>query len=197
MTYSRLNPTSNVKSSQSVASLAATTASTAGNVSRRIIRCLSKPKIAPLTKYARANGKSNEEVEREWLLLGEPQLARNTVVLDDDQDPLFFGAGSSRENQPTDVESALISDGKENASSSESSTDIDAIVDEYRQKVKIATVTPQEQIKKVASAETWKLAIVCVLMTLLCIVVSVIGLHSRTYSIFACGLLGKEYINIL
>lgn len=72
--------------------------------------------------------KRDEELEREWLLLGEPQSPRVAVSTE------------------VDAESSILSDppmsdidciAKENATDSDSSTDIDAIVDEYRQKVKV------------------------------------------------------------
>lgn len=72
--------------------------------------------------------KRNEELEREWLLLGEPQSPRVAVSAE------------------VDAESSILSDppmsdidciAKENGTDSDSSTDIDAIVDEYRQKVKV------------------------------------------------------------
>lgn len=197
--YSRLNSSTNVKSSQSAVSLATSTATAAGDVSRRIIRCLSKPKIAPLSKYTRPKTKCSEEVEREWLLLGEPQSPRNTVILDDEHDTMSLSLGNtSSSNQTKDVESALTSNVKENASCSDtdSSTDIDAIVDEYRQTVKVTTAATLERIKKVPSTDSWKLSIVCVTITCFGIALCMIGIHTEIYFIFCIGLMGKKIIKM-
>lgn len=88
--------------------------------------------------------KSNrsEELEREWLLLGEPPQSPRVAV-----GASNCGAGVSTDAAAessisctggmaplSDVE--FIGSGKEDEES-ESTTDIDAIVDEYRQKVKV------------------------------------------------------------
>lgn len=85
--------------------------------------------ILPTSKSMLKKAKHNAELEREWLLLGEPPQSPRVAV-------------SAEQN----VESCMRSDAplsdidcitKENGTDSESSTDIDAIVDEYRQKVKV------------------------------------------------------------
>ena len=72
--------------------------------------------------------KRNEELEREWLLLGEPQSPRVVVHEPDAESSILSEVPMS------DVDCIA----KE--SESESSTDIDAIVDEYRQKVKVSKI---------------------------------------------------------
>lgn len=74
--------------------------------------------------------KRDGELEREWLLLGEPpQSPRVATVAEPD-------AESSILSDPPISDVDCIA--KENGSDSESTTDIDAIVDEYRQKVKVS-----------------------------------------------------------
>lgn len=81
--------------------------------------------------------KRNEELEREWLLLGEPPQSPRVAVGGSSE-----GAAESNVNCPvgmaplSDVE-MLGSDKEDADDDSESSTDIDAIVDEYRQKIKV------------------------------------------------------------
>lgn len=98
---------------------------------RKSIWSFNKPKaiVIPTSKSRIKKIQQDEELEREWLLLGEPQSPRVIV------------------NAPDDIESSILSDqpasdieciDQQIVTDSESSTDIDAIVDEYRQKVKVS-----------------------------------------------------------
>lgn len=114
--------------------LDAAAAKTTGTASRSSsIWCfLKKPKsisIIPTSKSMLKKTKRDAELEREWLLLGEPpQSPRVATVAEPD-------AESSILSDPPISDVDCIA--KENGSDSESTTDIDAIVDEYRQKVKV------------------------------------------------------------
>lgn len=141
--------------------------STAGDVSRRILRCFSKPSIASMSKPKPRTKKRNEEMEREWLLLGEPTSPRNTIVLDDEQDTSTLtitpSGPESVPNQDTElVQSTTMNDLIDSSSESDSSTDIDAAVDEYRQKVEVTTSGPSEKILRIPSSESWQLSIVLI-----------------------------------
>lgn len=77
--------------------------------------------------------KHDEELEREWLLLGEPQSPRVTVTEPDAESSILS-------DQPvSDIECI----DRQIITESDSSTDIDAIVDEYRQKIKVKHQTEQ------------------------------------------------------
>lgn len=100
---------------------------------RKSIWNFNKPKaiVIPTSKSRHKKIQQDEELEREWLLLGEPQSPRVIV------------------NAPDDIESSILSDqpasdieciDQQIISDSESSTDIDAIVDEYRQKIKVSCI---------------------------------------------------------
>lgn len=83
---------------------------------------------------SRIKKKPDEETEREWLLLNEPHSPRNTVILDDSHDIVDTSILSVAEPLPGGSDDILE---EEELSDSESSTDIDAVVDEYRQKFKV------------------------------------------------------------
>lgn len=192
MSYSRLNA-SNVKPSQSAVSLATTTATTAGSVSRRIFRCLSAPKLVVPTR-AKKN-KHNEELEREWLLLGEPQSPRNTLIFDDAQDTSSLSVAIAAAAPRNDAESVCAPDAdhkQTSSSDSDSSTDIDAIVDEYRQKVKVTSAGSKEKIMRIPSEESWKVSIVCVTVTCIGAMVSVIGVAAESIIALGTGVAGKS-----
>lgn len=100
--------------------------------SRRSLWSFNKPKTItiPVAKSRRKKTKRDLELEREWLLLGEPQSPiPRTAVLDSPE------AESSILTEPAVSDVDCID--REILSESDSSTDIDAIVDEYRQKVKV------------------------------------------------------------
>uniref|UniRef100_A0A034W159 Cationic amino acid transporter n=1 Tax=Bactrocera dorsalis TaxID=27457 RepID=A0A034W159_BACDO len=95
--------------------------------------------------------KPKKELEKEWLLLGEPTSPCPT-------------------RQPTDVESAMQSSSKPvplnfiypevvEISDSDTSTDIDAIVDEYRQKIRITTSSLIDISSRVPTVISWRFAL--------------------------------------
>lgn len=182
-----------MKPSQSAVSLATTTASTAAGVSRRIFRCLSTPKLI-VSSRAKRNKHNNEEVEREWLLLGEPQSPRSTILFDDVQDTSTLSLAIAEAAPNNNGESACSPDvsHKETSSvDSDSSTDIDAIVDEYRQKVKVTSAGTKEKIMRLPSDESWKVSIVCVTVTCIGAMVSVIGIAADSIIALGTGAIGK------
>ncbi|CAO1359584.1 unnamed protein product [Diamesa tonsa] len=96
----------------------------------------------------------NEEMEREWLLLGEPSspIARTS-------------------QEPVNAESSILSDAttsdtdcivKAENTDSDSSEDIDAIVDEYRQKVKVSTAGLRDTNLIMPTVGSWRLALLSI-----------------------------------
>ena len=107
-----------------------------------------------------------EEMEREWLLLeGEPPGSPRTV------DPPMADQESCILSDPSDAECIVKAD-----NSDSDSTDIDAIVDEYRQKVKVSTAGLKELTNlKVPSLNTWRTSIACILLILVGTTVALMG----------------------
>lgn len=169
--------------------VSATNAS-AGDVSRRILRCLSKPSIVgiPKSKSRSKKNKKDEEMEREWLLLGEPTSPRNTIILDDEQDTssLTVAVESTAKNDIEAVQTPM----KSESSESDSSTDIDAVVDEYRQNVEVTTSKPSEKVLRVPSMESWRLSIVLITLYSVGVALSVVGFIFESLVIFCGGILG-------
>lgn len=199
--YSQLKPAATtLRQSISSASFiqSNTNVSMAGDVSKRILSCLSKPSIVSIPKPKPRVKKRNEEMEREWLLLGEPASPRNTIILSDEQDTSMLGmsSGDSKNASNHDIEalqSATLATSElmQSSSDSDSSTDIDAVVDEYRQKVEVTTSGPSEKILHIPSMESWRLSIV-----LMCVYFVGIGLCQFAFTIgstimFSAGALSK------
>lgn len=97
-----------------------------------------------------------EEVEKEWLLLGEASSPMNQPA-----------------NGPENAESSILSDAttsdiecivKADNSESESDEDIDSIVEEFQQKVKVSTAGLKDANLKVPSLTSWRLALLCIVM---------------------------------
>ncbi|XP_039950106.1 uncharacterized protein LOC120767860 isoform X3 [Bactrocera tryoni] len=106
--------------------------------------------------------KPKKELEKEWLLLGEPTSPCPT-------------------RQPTDVESAMQSSSKPvplnfiypevvEISDSDTSTDIDAIVDEYRQKIRITTSGLLDMSARVPTVLSWRFALFIIFVVIFGIV---------------------------
>ncbi|XP_016985317.1 uncharacterized protein LOC108048808 isoform X2 [Drosophila rhopaloa] len=122
-------------------------------------RGLKKPKTKPRNK---------QELEKEWLLLGEP-------------------TSPCPQREGRDVESTILSDGepppsdfeypdKFDKSDSDTSTDIDAIVDEYREKIKVTTAGPLERSVRVPTVSSWRVTIFAIVVIGLGIALCIAGL---------------------
>lgn len=95
-----------------------------------------------------------EEVEKEWLLLGEASSPINQPA-----------------NGPENAESSILSDAttsdiecivKADNSESDSDEDIDSIVEEFQQKVKVTTAGLKDANLKVPSMTSWRVAMLCI-----------------------------------
>lgn len=98
--------------------------------SRRSLWSFNKPKTITIPAAKSRRKKSKRDLEQEWLLLGEPQSPIPRVAVLDSPE-----AESSILSEPAVSDVDCID--REILTETDSSTDIDAIVDEYRQKVKV------------------------------------------------------------
>lgn len=199
--YSQLKPAAtSLRQSVSSASFLQSNAnvSTAGDVSRKILRCLSKPSIVSMPKPKPRKKKRNEEMEREWLLLGEPASPRNTLILDNEQDTSSLtitptGLENTAPSQDVSGLKASISNDLMQSSDSESdsSTDIDAVVDEYRQKVEVTSSGPSEKVLRIPSMESWRLSIVLMSFYFVGVCLCIFAIVFESIVIFSGGILGE------
>lgn len=196
--YSQLKPTAtSLRQSVSASFLQSNTnVSTAGDVSRRILRCLSKPSIVSIPKPKSRTKKRNEEMEREWLLLGEPTSPRNTIILDDEQDTstLTITPTGPEHTSNQDVEalqSPISNDLIHSSSDTDSSTDIDAVVDEYRQKVEVTTSGPSEKILRIPSMESWRLSIILIVLHFFGVTLCLLAFAIGSFIAFSAGAISK------
>lgn len=188
--YSQLKPQTTMKESVST-SLAQSNSnvSTAG----KILRCLSKPSISAMPRpKSRNKKKKNEEMEREWLLLGEPASPRNTVILDNEQDTSSLTTPAPTVNQ--DVEALQTPTNEvhhQTSTDTDSSTDIDAVFDEYRQKIEVTTSGPSEKVLRIPSMESWRVSMVLMTIYFVGVLMSIIGFIFQSFVVFGGGVVGK------
>ncbi|EAA05933.3 AGAP009531-PA, partial [Anopheles gambiae str. PEST] len=118
------------------------------------------------------NGGSREEHEREWLLLGEPSSPKGPP-----HSPPGTVESTVLSDQISDIECIALAK-PENMDSEDSSTDIDAIVDEYRQKVTVSTAgyTSDGDTLRLPTANSWYLAIIFIVLIVLGSVITASGM---------------------
>lgn len=163
--------------------------------STRIIQFLRKKSLTqsynPLTAAnVRKTKKPSEEVEREWLLLGEPPSSPRTL------DHTICTAESSilsDDNATTDTE--CIGTVKPDNTDSDSSEDIDAIVDEYREKVKVTTAGPIEATIKLPTAGSWRAMYVILILFIGATVMAGVGGVYKVEEMFFGGLVAAIFFS--
>lgn len=96
-------------------------------------------------------------MEKEWLLLGEASSPVNV------SSPEPLNAESSILNEETNSDTECIVK-VENSDSETSDEDIDSIVEEFQQKVKVSTAGIKETNLKLPSLGSWRVAILCILL---------------------------------
>lgn len=134
--------------------------------------------ISKLNKSVR-----KEEVEKEWLLLGEASSPVNRP----NQDPLNAESTILSDSTASDTECIV----KAENSESESEEDIDSIVEEFQQKVKVSTAGLKETNLKVPSMGSWRLANLCVFVAIGSCVVAGASASYQLMIPFALSVAGK------
>jgi hypothetical protein len=123
-----------------------------------------------------------EEVEKEWLLLGEPSSPVNRS----DQEPLNAESSILSDATTSDTECIVKAE-----QSSDSEEDIDSIVEEFQQKVKVTTAGLKETNLKIPSMGSWRIAMLCMFSVLMSGVGAAIGSSYELVIPFALSVAGK------
>ncbi|XP_016964626.1 uncharacterized protein LOC108034278 [Drosophila biarmipes] len=183
LSYSRLSTAPIAKSSSY--------SSSATSSSSRLKRSLWKiglPKHSGLKK-PKTKPRNKQELEKEWLLLGEP-------------------TSPCPQREGRDVESTILSDGepppsdfeypdKFDKSDSDTSTDIDAIVDEYREKIKVTTAGPLERSVRVPTVSSWRVTMFAIVVIGLGIALCMAGLMMHWAPAALTGGIGVLIVTIM
>ncbi|XP_068140129.1 probable cationic amino acid transporter [Drosophila tropicalis] len=184
LSYSRLSTAPMAKSSSCSS---ATTAS-----SSRLKRSLWNISLAKHggLKKPKTKTKNKQELEKEWLLLGEPTSPCPQREGRDDVESTILSDG---EPPPSDFEYP----DKFDKSDSDTSTDIDAIVDEYRQKIKVTTAGPMERSVRVPTVSSWHVTIFALIVIGLGIALCLAGLLMQWPPAALTGAIGVMVIAIM
>lgn len=119
---------------------------------------------------------------------------RNTIVLDDEQDTssLTIAVKSASANVlDRDVEGQSKVCANATESESDSSTDIDAVFDEYRQQIEVTASGPSEKVLQIPSMESWRLSIVLMITFFVGMGFCVIGFLTKSWIIFVISFVGE------
>jgi hypothetical protein len=144
-----------------------------------------------LSKSISKHGKhaQKEEVEKEWLLLGEPSSPVNRA----DQEPM--NAESSILSDATSDTDCIVK--AEALSDSESEEDIDSIVEEFQQKVKVSTAGLRETNLKIPSMASWRISMLCMFLIFMSGVGAAISSSYELVIPFALSVAGKRFEEFL
>ncbi|XP_055386717.1 probable cationic amino acid transporter isoform X2 [Condylostylus longicornis] len=134
--------------------------------------------------------KIKNDVDKEWLLLGEPS---SPCQIPRDQDDLESTILSDAEPSPTDFEFP----GRVDNSDSDTSTDIDAIVDEYREKVKVTTAGPIDRSSRLPSIASWRVTIFAIMLIIFGIGLILFGIHCNLLPAYITGLIGIFLVSVV
>jgi hypothetical protein len=113
------------------------------------------PSISTHSLSKSASKSDKEETEKEWLLLGE---ASSPVNQPNNQEPLNAESAILSDVTGSDTECIVKADN----SDSESDEDIDSIVEEFHQKVKVSTAGLRDSSLKIPSMGSWRVAMLCI-----------------------------------
>ncbi|CRL01568.1 CLUMA_CG014212, isoform A [Clunio marinus] len=116
----------------------------------KAVPSLSSQSLSNMISKKNRSSNGNEEVEKEWLLLGEPSSPVNKF----DSEPVNAESSILNDETTSDVDCIA----KEEGSDSESEEDIDSIVEEFHQKVKVSTAGLKDSTMKVPSMSSWRTA---------------------------------------
>jgi hypothetical protein len=110
------------------------------------------------------NKKTDKKEEREWLLLGEPSSP--TVRQQNNDDEMNAESSILSDTTLSDVDCIGKVDHLDSESSEEE--DIDTIVEEFQQKLKVSTTGLKEVNLKIPSSNSWRLALLCITLVIVC-----------------------------
>lgn len=107
------------------------------------------------------NKKHSKKEEREWLLLAEPS---SPVVRNDAQYDEECNAESSilSDTTTSDIDCIVKAEQLDMESSEEEEEDIDSIVEEFQQKIKISTAGLKDTTLRIPSVNSWRFSVLCI-----------------------------------
>lgn len=146
-----------------------------------------------LSKSLNKLNKSGRVEEREWLLLGEPS---SPLARPQNEDEELNAESSILSDSPSDVDCIAKVDHAA-SESSEEEEDIDSIVEEFQQKLKISATGLKDINLKIPTVNSWRCSIICVILIILSSVLSAVGLNIENILLISLSILIILITNLL
>lgn len=146
-----------------------------------------------LSKSLNKLNKSGRVEEREWLLLGEPSspLARPQIE-DEEQN----AESSILSDSPSDVD-CIAKEDHAGCESSEEEEDIDSIVEEFQQKLKISSTGLKDINLKIPTVNSWRYSIISVISMIILSILAAIGFNNENILLISLAILLILITNLL
>lgn len=195
MTYSRLDTNDSKKVKTSVIA----TSSTAPPPKRSATTWFfnkSFPSLSTqnLSKSLNKLNKTEKKEEREWLLL-EPS---SPTVRQENQDEELNAESSILSDATTsDVDCIVKADQLCSESSDEEDEDIDSIVEEFQQKLKVTTTGLKDTNLKIPSTTSWRCSLLCILAIIMASIMGGIACSYENVILFIVSLITMLIVNLV
>jgi len=140
------------------------------------------------------NKKHSKKEEREWLLLAEPS---SPVVRNAQYDEECNAESSILSDTTTSDIDCIMKAEQLDTESSEEEEDIDSIVEEFQQKIKISTTGLKDTVLKLPSINSWRFSILCLAILFTACICGSYGANNENLIYILISFIGKIHENIL
>lgn len=140
------------------------------------------------------NKKHSKKEEREWLLLAEPS---SPVVRNAQYDEECNAESSILSDTTTSDIDCIMKAEQLDTESSEEEEDIDSIVEEFQQKIKISTTGLKDTVLKLPSLNSWRFSILCLAILFTACICGSYGANNENLIYILISFIGKIHENIL
>lgn len=147
-----------------------------------------------LSKSLNKLNKSGRVQEKEWLLLGEPS---SPLARPQNEDEDMNAESAILSDSTSDVDCIAKVDHAGSESSDEDEEDIDSIVEEFQQKLKISATGLKDINLKIPTVNSWRCSIICVIMIILSSILSAIGFNTKNVLLISLSILIILITNLL
>ena len=196
MTYSRLDTSDSKKVKTSIIATSSTSSAPPKRSATTWFFNKSFPSLSTqnLSKSLNKLNKTEKKEEREWLLL-EPS---SPTVRQENQDEELNAESSILSDATTsDVDCIVKVDQLCSESSDEEDEDIDSIVEEFQQKLKVTTAGLKDTNLKIPSTTSWRCSLLCILAIIMASIMGGIACSYENVILFIVSLITMLIVNLV
>ena len=196
MTYSRLDTSDSKKVKTSIIATSSTSTALPKRSATTWFFNKSFPSLSTqnLSKSLNKLNKTEKKEEREWLLL-EPS---SPTVRQENQDEELNAESSILSDATTsDVDCIVKVDQLCSESSDEEDEDIDSIVEEFQQKLKVTTAGLKDTNLKIPSTTSWRCSLLCILAIIMASIMGGIACSYENVILFIVSLITMLIVNLV